>query len=89
VPENLVVTPGSAGSRTLHVDCDDARRGESYRFTLTNAADGQKVAEQIVRDSDASFADLPVGITVNVTVSARDDQDHESAACGPVSAPVP
>jgi hypothetical protein len=54
VPENLVATAGAAGSRSIAFDWDDARRAESYRITLVNAATSAVAASQIVTDSDAA-----------------------------------
>jgi hypothetical protein len=88
VPQNLTVTPGAAGSQMLFVHCDDARRASGYRFTATNAADNTELAEQLTQDAEATFANLPTGVKVNVTVSAR-NATGESQPGEPVLALVP
>ncbi len=88
VPQNLTVTPGAAGSQTLFVHCDDARRASGYRFTVTNAADGTELAEQLTQDAEATFDSLPAGANVNVAVTAR-NATGESQPCDAVSVGVP
>lgn len=87
VPENVVVTPGPAGSGTVNVDWADARRAESYRVIVRNTA--TQLGEIIVEDSDASFTGLTSGMPVVITVSARNDRGGESAASAPVPITVP
>jgi hypothetical protein len=88
VPERVAAVAGAAGSGALLVDFADARRADSYRVALVNAADNQPVAERIVAESEAAFTGLPPGITVKVTVTARNEagEGKESAA---ITAVVP
>src|ERR1700686_2435160 len=52
VPEHVVVTPGAPGSHIAFIDWDDARRGDSYRVTVTNTATPPVVlVETIVSES--------------------------------------
>ena len=51
VPENLVVTVGAPGSRTLLPDWDDARRATNYRLRAVVKATGQQVFSELVADS--------------------------------------
>jgi hypothetical protein len=88
VPENLTVTPGSAGSRSVFAHCDDARRAEGYRFVVTNKANGAVVVTQLTQDPQMTFENLTSGITVAVAVSAR-NETGESAMSQPVTAVVP
>ena len=88
VPQNLTVTPGAAGSHTLFVHCDDARRADGYRFTVTNAADNSELAEDLAQDAEDTFSNLTSGTKVNVTVTAR-NQTGESQPCAPVTVVVP
>ena len=88
VPQNLVVTPGVAGSQTLFVHCDDARRANGYRFTVTNVADGTELAELLTQDAEATFDSLPAGAKVNVVVTAR-NVTGESQPSATVAAVVP
>ena len=77
------------GSGTLFCHCDDARRGDGYRFVITNAATGAKVAEKLSDEPEAVFTDLPAGANVNVTVSARNTAGGESQPSAPTAAVVP
>src|ERR1039458_9766408 len=88
VPQNLIVTPGVAGSQTLFVHCDDARRANGYRFTVTNAADNSELAELLTQDAEATFDSLPAGAKVNVVVTAR-NATGESQPSASVAAVVP
>ena len=88
VPENLTATPGAAGSGTLFLHCDTARRADGYRFRVKNAA-GTQLAEKLSNDSEAVLPGLPVGANVTVTVSARNTAGGESAASAAVAAVVP
>ena len=80
VPQILTVTPGNAGSQTLYCHCDDARRADGYRFTVTNAADNSELADQLTQDAEATFNNLPAGAKVNVVVTAR-NATGESQPC--------
>ena len=86
--KNLIVTPGVAGSQTLFVHCDDARRANGYRFTVTNAADNSELAELLTQDAEATFDSLPAGAKVNVVVTAR-NATGESQPSASVAAVVP
>jgi len=88
VPQNLAVTPGAAGSHMLFVHCDDARRADGYRFTVTNAADNSALAEDLTQDAEDTLSSLSSGTKVNVTVTAR-NQTGESQPCAPVTVVVP
>src|ERR1017187_5062884 len=88
VPQNLIVTPGVAGSQTLFVHCDDARRANGCRFTVTNAADNSELAELLTQDAEATFDSLPAGAKVNVVVTAR-NVTGESQPSATVAAVVP
>lgn len=88
VPQNLTVTPGAAGSHSLFVHCDDARRADGYRFTVTNAADNSQLASDLTQDAEDTLGNLPSGAKVNVVVTAR-NATGESQPCDPVSVVVP
>ena len=53
-PENLVLTAGAPGSRTLLADWDDARRADKYRLRAKVKATGVQVFNELVADSQAS-----------------------------------
>lgn len=87
VPQHLVVTPGVIGA--LYVHCGDARRADSYRFTLLDAADPKKViAEVLVHEPEAMFEHLVSGTNLNVIASAH-NATGESQPCAAVAAVVP
>ena len=86
-PENVVVTPGAAGSGLLFVDWDDARRADSYRLRALDA-DGKVLAEVMPQDSEAKLTGLPTGSTVALTVTAR-NAAGESPASEAVEVEVP
>jgi hypothetical protein len=86
VPENLTVTMGAAGTLILH--CDNARRAESYRFTVTNAANGTKLVDKLSDEPEVVFSGLPSGTAVNIIVSAK-NATGESGDSEPVGAVVP
>ena len=88
VPQNLTVTPGAAGSQTLFVHCDDARRADGYRFTVTNAADNSELAELLTQDAEATFDSLTTGAKVNVIVTARNATGESQPTVG-IAATVP
>ena len=88
MPQNLTVTPGEAGSQTLFVHCDDARRADGYCFTVTNAADNSELAELLTQDAEVTFDSLTTGANVSVVVSAR-NATGESQPSDPVPAVVP
>jgi hypothetical protein len=89
VPQNLTVTAGAAGSHTLYAHCDDARRADGYRFTVTNAADNTELAELLTQDAEATFDTLASGTKVNVVVTARNTTGESQASAPPVSVVVP
>lgn len=88
VPQNLTVTAGAAGSHTLFAHCDDARRADGYRFTVTNAADNSALAEDLTQDAEDTFGNLTSGANVKIVVTAR-NATGESQPCAPVSIVVP
>lgn len=88
VPENLVVTPGAAGSHALFIHWDDARRADGYRVTVSDAATGAELTEQLTQDAEVSIGNLSAGAKVNVAVSAR-NATGESQPTDPVPAVVP
>ena len=88
VPQNLTVTPGAAGSHTLFAHCDDARRAEGYRFTVSNAADNSQLAQDLTQDAEDALSQLPSGAQVKVTVSAR-NATGESQPSAAVTVTVP
>jgi hypothetical protein len=88
VPQHVTVTNGSPGM--LFVDFDDARNADSYRVTVFDTATPpNKVDEQLVDESEATFIGLPTGKQVKVVVSARNSSGGESAATAGIAATVP
>jgi len=84
VPANLVVLAGAAGSHTLFVHCDHARRADKYRFRVLDTANPpNELAEQLMSDTEASFGNLTPGVQVAVVVSA-----HNATGDSQESAPV-
>jgi hypothetical protein len=89
VPENLIATPGPAGSHTMFFDWDDTPRGDSFRIIITNTATPPvELKNEIVTESEATYTDLPPG-PIKATVAARNSKGGESAPCDPVNATVP
>lgn len=88
VPENVVVTAGAAGTHSLFIDWDDARRADGYRVKVTNAATNAQMAMELTQDSEVSILNLSAGVNVNIVVSAR-NAAGESQTTGPVAAVVP
>lgn len=88
VPENVVVTGGAAGTHSLFIDWDDARRAEGYRVKITNPATNAQVAMELTQDSEVTITNLPAGVTVNIVVSAR-NAAGESQPTPPIAAVVP
>ena len=88
IPENLTVTPGAAGSSSLFLNWDDARRATGYRARVTNVAGGAELANVLTQDSEVVIPNLPIGANVNITVSAR-NATGESQPSAAVSAIVP
>lgn len=72
-PENLVVTVGAPGSRTLLCDWDDARRADNYRLRAVLKVGGQQVFSEIVADSQGimTLPAQPAGTELEITVTAR------------------
>ncbi len=90
VPENLVLTPGAAGSQMILIDWDNALRATSYRVVVTNTATPPaELKNTIVSESEVMFNDLPAGTAIKVTVSGRNSKGGESAATPSVNATVP
>jgi hypothetical protein len=90
VPANLTAVAGAAGSKTVIADWDDARRADSYRLRAVTKADGKEVANEIVSDSQISFAltKAAAGAVVVLTVTGRNSAG-ESPASDPVEIQVP
>jgi hypothetical protein len=88
VPENVVAAPGAAGTHSLFIHWDDARRAEGYRVKVTNATGGAVLAEELTQDAEVSIGSLPAGATVNIVVSAR-NASGESQPSTATSAVVP
>lgn len=88
VPENVVVTTGAAGSHSLFIDWDDARRAEGYRVKVTNAATNAQLAMELTQDSELTVTGLPAGANVSITITAR-NAAGESQPTEPVTAVVP
>lgn len=90
VPENLVVTVGAPGSRTLICDWDDARRADNYRLRAVVKATGVQVFNEIVTDSQGiiTLPDLAAGTELDVTVTAR-NATGESQPTAAITAALP
>ena len=90
VPENLVATPGAAGSKMLFLDCDDARRGEDYRFIGRDGL-GNEVFSELRAESEATvtLSAVASGTVLSVTVSARNNAGGESQPSAPITVTVP
>ncbi|HEV2806571.1 MAG TPA: fibronectin type III domain-containing protein [Chthoniobacterales bacterium] len=90
VPENLVATPGPAGSHTMYFDWDDAVRADSYRIIITNTATPPvELKNEIIHsESEVTYTDLPPG-PIRATVSSRNSDGGESAPSDPVDGTVP
>jgi hypothetical protein len=88
VPENVTASPGAAGTHTLFIHWDDARRAAGYRVTVTNVAGGAQLAEQLTQDAEVVIPNLPAGATVFITVTAR-NAAGESQPTAPITAVVP
>lgn len=86
MPENVVAAPGAAGTHTLFIHWDDARRADGYRVKVLDAA-GKKIAEELTQDPEVSIGNLPAGATVKIEVSAR-NAAGESQPGVPVTAVV-
>ena len=90
IPENLVVTPGAAGSKMLIADWDDGRRDDSYRASVLNHETGKVIASVIVTESDATFTlpDLAQGTLVDIILTGRNNKG-ETQPTDPITAAVP
>jgi hypothetical protein len=90
VPENLVVTVGAPGSRTLIADWDDARRADKYRLRAVVKATGQQVFSELVADSHGiiTLPNLAVGTELDITVTSH-NATGESQPTAPVTAALP
>jgi len=87
VPMNLVVTLGAVGSRQQFYDWDNARRADTFRLVIKDAAGGELV-NVIVSESEYMATDLPAGTTVSTTVTGRNGP-LESLPSAVVTAVVP
>jgi hypothetical protein len=90
VPENLVVTAGAAGSRTLLADWDDARRANNYRLRAKVKATGVQVFSELVADSQGiiTLPNLAAGTELDLTVTAH-NATGESQPTAAVTAALP
>lgn len=88
VPVNVVAAPGAAGTHTLFIHWDDARRAEGYRVIVNNVAGGAPLAEELTQDAEVSIVNLPAGATVSIVVSAR-NAAGESQPSAAITAVVP
>ena len=87
---HLAVTLGAVGSHSLFPHWDNSRYAYvGYRVTVTNANGGAVITEVLVLDTHAQLLDLPANTTVSITVTARGNDDKESAPCQPVTLAVP
>ncbi len=89
-PENLVITAGAPGSRTLLADWDDARRADNYRLRATVKATGVQVFSELVADSQGiiTLPAQPAATELEITVTAR-NATGESSPTAPVTAALP
>lgn len=76
-PINLIATPGAPGM--LYVDWDDARRADSYRLRAAEP-DGKLITEATPQDSEATLTGLPSGLSVTLTVTARNATGESPAS---------
>ncbi len=89
-PENLVLTAGAPGSRTLLADWDDARRASNYRLRAKVKATGVQVFNELVADSQGiiTLPAQPAGTELEVTVTGH-NAVGESAPTAPVTGVLP
>ena len=89
-PENLVLTPGAPGSRTLLCDWDDARRADKYRLRAKLKASGVQVFNELVADSQGviQLPAQPAGTELEITVTGH-NATGESAPTAPVTGALP
>jgi hypothetical protein len=87
IPENVTATPGAAGSGSVFINFDDARRATGYRVIVTNTVGGAELANVLAQDSEAMIERLPVGATVSITVTAR-NATGESQPTAPITAAI-
>lgn len=89
-PENLVVTVGAPGSRTLLCDWDDARRADNYRLRAKVKATGVQVFSELVADSQGiiTLPAQPAGTELDITVTGH-NAVGESAPTAAVTAALP
>ena len=90
VPENLVITPGPAGSHLVFIDWDNALRATSYRVLIKrDAANTPELKNIIVTESEVTVNDIASATPIIVTVSARNSKGGESGPTNAVNATVP
>ncbi len=89
-PENLVLTHGASGSRTLRAAWDDTRRADNCRLRAKVKATGVQVFNEIVQNSDGilAFPAQLAEIELKITVTGR-NAVGESPATGAVTAALP
>ena len=76
----------SSHNHTSPVHTIGARPG--YRVRVTNVAGGAELASVLTQDCEVMIPNLPIGVNVNITVTAR-NAAGESQATAPVTASVP
>jgi len=89
-PENLVVTVGAPGSRTLLCDWDDARRADNYRLRAKVKSTGAQVFSELVADSQGiiTLPAQPAGTELDITVTGH-NAVGESAPTAAVTGVLP
>jgi len=89
-PENLVVTVGAPGSRTLLCDWDDARRADNYRLRAKVKSTGAQVFSELVADSQGiiTLPAQPAGTELDITVTGH-NAIGESAPTAAVTGVLP
>lgn len=90
VPDNLVITPGPAGSHMVFIDWDNALRATSYRVLIKrNVVNNPELKNVIVTESEVTVSDIASATPIIVAVSSRNSKGGESGATDPVNATVP
>jgi hypothetical protein len=80
VPENLVITPGPAGSHMGFIDWDNALRATSYRVIKRNVDNTPELKDIIVTESEVTVSDLDSATPITVVVSSRTPRAANRAA---------
>jgi len=89
-PENLVITQGAPGSRTVLCDWDDARRADNYRLRAVLKVGGTQVFSELVADSEGiiTLPAQPAGTELDITVTGH-NAVGESAPTAAVTGVLP